>query len=268
VSAEIIPRVITALVAIPLLILIIGWGWPWLFSLVVFLVTAAALGEYFFVAFPRRRKERLMGIFFGLLIPLGIFLPSVGDPGLWLGGILMVIFSIYLLLGGTLQERFQHLGWTLLGGFYIGYLVPHFVLLYRSSDGRAWLFFVLLVVMAGDTAAYFVGTWLGKRKLAPEISPGKTVEGAVGSVGASVLAGVLGGRFLLPGLAWTETLLLSSILSLLGQTGDLFESWIKRVFSVKDSAALLPGHGGLLDRMDSLIFPVVFATYYLRLFHP
>ena len=137
-------------------------------------------------------------------------------------------------------------------------------MLFRSK----WFFFVLLVIMVGDTAAYAVGTCLGRKKLFPEISPGKTVEGAIGSTSASLLAGVIGGSFLLPTSPWLEMLGISLVLSILGQIGDLFESWIKRVFGVKDSSALLPGHGGLLDRMDSLIFPVVFATYYLRILHP
>jgi len=90
----------------------------------------------------------------------------------------------------------------------------------------------------------------------------------VSSLVVSVLAGLLGASFLLFHMSWLEVVLLSMILSLLGQLGDLFESWIKRVFSVKDSGRLLPGHGGLLDRLDSLIFPVVFTTYYVRLLHP
>ena len=118
--------------------------------------------------------------------------------------------------------------------------------------------------MGGDTASYFVGSFLGRTRLSPEISPAKTVEGALGGIGTSLLVGLIGGKFLLPALPQPETLLLSFVLSLLGQAGDLFESWIKRAFSVKDSGHLLPGHGGLLDRVDSLIFPVVFTTYYLR----
>jgi phosphatidate cytidylyltransferase len=130
------------------------------------------------------------------------------------------------------------------------------------------VFFVLVVVMAGDTCAYFVGRRLGRKKLAPEISPGKTVEGAIGYVLGSILAGCLTGISLALGLNGWELALLSALLSILGQLGDLFESWIKRVFTVKDSGRLLPGHGGLLDRLDSLIFPAVFTTTYLKVFHP
>ncbi len=261
-------RVITAVVGIPLLVLIIGWGRPAHFLLLVFLLTIVALWEYFSMAFRGRWKQQALGVLFGVLAALSVILPGSSQPGLGLAGVVVLAFLSYLFSGAGLEERYQQLGWTLVGTLYVGFLVPHLFLLYRSHDGREWVFFILLVIMAGDTAGYFVGSSLGKKKLYPEISPGKTVEGAFASLAASALAGVVGGKYLLPAFPWMEILLLSLFLSLLGQGGDLFESWIKRVFAVKDSSRLLPGHGGLLDRMDSLIFPVVFATYYLRLIHP
>lgn len=267
-NTELMARVVTALVGIPVLILIIGWGRPWHFSLVVFLVTLGALWEYFLMAFPRGWCERSLGIISGLLISLGLLIPGSFDIGSLVGGVTVLISAAYLFLGGKLEERYNHLGWTLLGILYAGYLVPHLALLYRSSQGQRWVFFVLLVIMTGDTAAYFVGTFLGRNKLSALISPAKTVEGAAGALGAGALAGIVGASLLEIDMTLVEALWLSLLLSLLGQAGDLFESWIKRVFSVKDSGVLLPGHGGLLDRMDSLIFPVVFTTYYLRLLHP
>lgn len=261
-------RVVTALVGLPLLIFIIGWGRPGHFSLLVFAVTAIALWEYFLMVFPGRRRERFFGIALGGVVALGIIVPTPFDPGLLLSGVLIVAFSTHLFFGGNLAERYQRLGWTLLGTLYIGFLMPHLALLFNSSYGREWVFFILLVIMSGDSAGYFVGSSWGKRRLYPEISPAKTIEGALGSITASALSGIIGGKFLLPGIPWLELLLLSLIINVLGQTGDLFESWIKRVFSIKDSGNLLPGHGGLLDRLDSLIFPAVFTTYYLRLFHP
>ncbi len=180
---------------------------------------------------------------------------------------MLIGFATYLFTAGKLVERLNRLLFTLLGGFYIGYLFPQWVLLFRQSQGRAWVFWVLLVVMVGDTVAYFVGRRFGTRKLAPEISPGKTVEGAWGYVAGAVLAGLVSATFLFEQIFWPEVLGLSLAISILGQIGDLFESWIKRAFAVKDSGNLLPGHGGLLDRLDSLIFPAVFTTTYLRVFH-
>jgi phosphatidate cytidylyltransferase len=146
--------------------------------------------------------------------------------------------------------------------------LPHWSSLFRLPHGRTWVFFVLVVIMAGDICAYLVGRRFGTKKLAPEISPGKTVEGVIGYVLGSVSAGYLMGIFLAIGLSSIELVVLTALLSMLGQLGDLFESWIKRVFAVKDSGKLLPGHGGLLDRLDSLIFPAVFTTTYLKVFHP
>lgn len=263
-SSKIMPRVATALVGLPLLVVVIGWGRPWHFSLLVFIATAIGLWEYFFMIFPARRRERVLGILLGAAVSLGLLIPGLPDPGSWLGGVTVVACLTYLFFGGGLRERFQYLTWTLLGIFYVGYLLPHFFLLYEMPKGREWVYWVLLVIMGGDTASYFIGTYFGKTRLSPEISPGKTVEGAAGSTAASLLAGAIGGRVLLPSVPWPEMVLLSFVLSLLGQAGDLFESWIKRAFSVKDSGCLLPGHGGLLDRLDSLIFSVVFTVYYLR----
>ena len=258
---------LTALVGISFLLILIGFGRPWQFSLFIFVVTFGALCEYFFIAYPDRWKERILGIFIGVVVSLMVLIPGLPEPGLFLAGVIVCAFSVYLFFEGGLEERYKHLGWTVLGALYIGYLFPHFALIHPAPGGREWVFFILLVVMVGDTAGYLMGMALGRRKLYPEISPAKTVVGALSSVGASVLAGLVGARFLLSDLSWVEVLMLSLILSSLGQLGDLFESFIKRVFSVKDSGRLLPGHGGLLDRLDSLIFPAVFTSYYVRLLH-
>jgi phosphatidate cytidylyltransferase len=180
---------------------------------------------------------------------------------------LLLAFAVNFFLRGTIEERMQHLLWTLLGGFYVGFLVPHWILLFHRPDGRAWVFFVLLVIMSGDTFAYFIGRRFGKTKLAPAISPAKTVAGAWGYVVGGTLLGCGGAWLLFDEFSVLDAVLLSIMLSVLGQIGDLFESWIKRVFAVKDSGALVPGHGGVLDRLDSLIFPAVFMTIYLRYFH-
>jgi phosphatidate cytidylyltransferase len=126
----------------------------------------------------------------------------------------------------------------------------------------------LAVVMSGDTVAYFIGRRFGKRKLAPRISPAKTVEGAWAYMAGAVISGSAAAVLLLSSWNWAEVVLLSLAVGILGQLGDLFESLVKRAFAVKDASTLLPGHGGLLDRLDSLIFPAVFTSTYLKVFHP
>jgi phosphatidate cytidylyltransferase len=261
-------RALTASIGIPLLVLVVGWGPSWIFVGLFVVLNAEALREYFAMVFPDNVREQLWGILFGLSLSLVLLFSPVSKAELSMSLLFVLFFSIYLCMAGPLSQRLNRLAWTLLGAVYLGYLLPHWVLLFRMPYGRAWVFFVLLVIMMGDTAAYLTGTYFGKRKLAPEISPGKTIEGAVGYVAGSVMGGWLGARFLVSGMGVIEVVALSGILSILGQIGDLFESLIKRVFAVKDSGALLPGHGGVLDRLDSLIFPAVFATTYLKVFHP
>ena len=267
VEANLRSRLITGLVGLPLLILLIGWGDPLVFAAFFFLLTIAALREYFAMAFPGRVREQLCGIFAGTVISLTLLARGVVERGFWVGLALLACFAIYFLTAGRLEEKLTKLAWTFLGCFYLGYLLPHWVFLFRLPHGRAWVLFVLLVIMVGDSAAYFVGRRFGTKKLAPQISPGKTVEGAVGYFLGSIIAGFLGSQIVVPEMHWLEAIGLAAGLCILGQVGDLFESWIKRVFAVKDSGSLLPGHGGLLDRLDSLIFPAVFTTTYLRVFH-
>jgi phosphatidate cytidylyltransferase len=266
VDTDLSRRLATAVIGIPLLVLLIGWAPSWLFSCVFFLLTVAALREYFAMAFPQRWQDQCMGIAFGAFISGAVFLND-DLAAAWLSAVLLTGFAGYLFTAGKLVERLNRLLFTLLGGFYIGFLFPQWVLLFRQPHGRAWVFWVLLVVMVGDTVAYFVGRSFGTRKLAPEISPGKTVEGACAYVTGAIVAGLIGATFLFEQILWPEIFGLALATSILGQIGDLFESWIKRVFAVKESGNLLPGHGGLLDRLDSLIFPAVFTTTYLRVFH-
>jgi phosphatidate cytidylyltransferase len=266
VNSQLGARFLTALVGVPALVWAIGWGGEILFSWLVFLGVIVALWEYHRIAFRSALREQAIGIFAGGVLAAAVLLYDSTGASPWLAGVAAALFSIHLFSGGTLADRFNHLCWTLLGVIYVGFLLPHAALVYRLVDGSQWIFFILIVVMIGDTAAYVVGKSIGKTKLYPEISPGKTVEGAIGSTAASLIAGVVAGQYLLPAHPLFELIGLSFVLSLLGQVGDLFESWIKRVFGVKDSSAILPGHGGLLDRLDSLIFPLVFIAYYTRIF--
>lgn len=261
-------RLFTASVGIPLLILLIVWGRPWQFVAVIVLVTGGALWEYFSLAFPQKGFDCYAGIALGLLMAMGVIISPWSSMPAWFALIVPALALGHVFSGGNWQEKVTRTGWTVLGVIYVGYWVPHWVVLFGFANGRAWVAFVLLVVMMGDTVAYFVGSAIGRRKLAPTISPGKTMEGAVGFVAGSVAAGLSVGRYLLPDLSWIEVAALAMTLSVLGQAGDLFESWIKRQFAAKDSGTLLPGHGGLLDRLDSLIFPVVFTSYYVRFFRP
>jgi phosphatidate cytidylyltransferase len=267
VDANLRLRFITAGVGVPLLVWLIGWSPPWLFSGFVFMLTVGALLEYFSMAFPNGGKARVAGIVFGVGLALAVthYGESAGPQGF--GVLLLLGFSLGLVFRQRLAHWLGPLSKALLGGFYVGYLIPFIILLFRLPAGRAWLGWLTFVIMAGDSTAYFVGRRFGKQKLAAAISPGKTIEGACGYLAGVSIVGLVGGVMILGDVWWVEVLSLALVLGILGQVGDLFESWIKRLYGVKDSGTILPGHGGLLDRLDSLVFPAVFTSAYLRIFH-
>ena len=152
---------------------------------------------------------------------------------------------------------------VIIGGLYVGALYPYLALLHNVVGGVKWLLLMLLVVMAGDSGAYLVGRRIGRHKLMPAVSPGKTVEGAVAYVVSSVAAALLLSGLM--GLGWSAgaAIFFAMMLSVVAQLGDLAESALKRLAGVKDSGWLFPGHGGLLDRADSLVFAAAFAYYYI-----
>ena len=255
-------RVVTAVALLPLLVGVIILGNGWVFGVFLALLTGIALVEYFHMAFGDRQGLQVIGVVSGLVVAC----PMLLAPGIPSPSILALTFTalcvVFLFARSDLHERYHQLGVTLTGVLYLGYLLPHYGLLYR--EGEEWVLWILAVVFAGDSLAYFVGRAVGRRRLCPEISPGKTVAGAVGFLIGSVAAGGLAGYWLL-NVPWAHLVVLSIVVSVLGQVGDLFESWIKRTFAAKDSGFLIPGHGGLMDRLDSLIFPGVVSSYYVRL---
>ena len=149
-----------------------------------------------------------------------------------------------------------------MGAAYVGVLFPYFALLRNRPGGIGMLLMVILLVVVSDSGAYFVGRFMGRTKLAPSLSPHKTVEGAVGGLFATMAAGWL--LFKMIGGSWDmgSVVLFSAMISLLAQLGDMAGSALKRAAGVKDSGWIFPGHGGLLDRACSLVFAVFFAYYW------
>jgi phosphatidate cytidylyltransferase len=175
----------------------------------------------------------------------------------------VVIPLIGLLARRQKEGAFNSWVWTVAGILYVGWLLGHLVALRGLEDGRNWVFFILFVTWASDTFAFFVGRKFGRHKLAPGISPGKTWEGAAGGVVAAVIMSILfftPTPFRLPLTSW-QAIPLAVLVSIFGQLGDLVESLLKRNMGVKDSGSLMPGHGGVLDRIDSLVFASVVVYY-------
>jgi phosphatidate cytidylyltransferase len=140
------------------------------------------------------------------------------------------------------------------GIVYIPLLLSFLVSIRRGPDGMIWIFLLLAIIFAGDISAFYVGSYLGRHKLNPAISPGKTIEGAIGGLAGNLLVGSIGKFFFLPALSWGPAVLFFLAVGLSGQVGDLFESEFKRSSKIKDSGGILPGHGGFLDRIDALLF--------------
>jgi phosphatidate cytidylyltransferase len=180
-------------------------------------------------------------------------------------GIIFILFLFYLFTYSHIADLSRELMVTVLALLYIPLLLGHFIWLRYLSDGQWWVFWLLMVIMAGDTGAFYCGRTWGKTKLYPEVSPGKTWAGAVGGTAAAVIVGVMVGHWALPNLSLLVLAILALVLAVVGLLGDLFESMLKRQVEVKDTSTLLPGHGGMLDRLDSLLFAAPLVVY-VRLF--
>lgn len=254
------------MIALPLLVLFIFYANTIWFTLLVCGVTLLALVEFYNMGLPAgRRWEQLLAVLGGTaLVPL----LSSREPVVFQGTLtLLVLFFavLFLLRFEDLATVFKHLAMILFGFLYLPLLLGHLSLLRGLPFGRQWVFLVLLTVMATDTFAYFTGVSLGRRKLYPAISPNKSVEGACGGLVGSLAGAFLAKAWFFPALAVHDCLCLGLLLGVLGQVGDLFESMLKRSFGVKDSGTLIPGHGGILDRLDSLLFAFPAAYFYALL---
>lgn len=265
-------RVLTALVLLPILLYTVWSRAPHYFTALAALASSLALAEFYELASKVGcRPHRILGHSAALAL-IACF--ALSRPA-WIAGVLsaLVAASLALALSRPEGEALKSVAATLLGAVYVGlsagFLVgvrtmPDVASAQRAGPKLLTLFFAL--VMMTDTGAYYVGRALGKRKLAPRISPGKTVEGAAGGFLSAIAAGPLCKATFFPELALKEALILGAAIGAMSQVGDLAESLIKRGSGVKDSSKLLPGHGGMLDRMDSILFCAPLIYYYSRLF--
>ena len=245
-------RLLTASVMIPVVLYAVLGGIDWVFLLVLAAVAEICFDEYSMITASREPVAYAAGLVI-LLAPL---------PAPWLG-LFAVLFTLLML---TLAMRssdfavgFRRTAALILGVLYI-FGAWRTAALLRAINPW-WLAFGLVVSWIGDTGAYYVGRRYGRHKLAPRVSPKKTWEGSVASAAVSSIAGGLALPRLIPGVGIGEALLLALAANVAGQVGDLAESAIKRGAGVKDSGTLLPGHGGLLDRVDSSMFalPVLYG---------
>ena len=265
-------RVITALWGIPLLVAAVWFDRP----LPWFTVVAAIWGLLACWEFYRMGNTRPSLIYYGLFWTLLFILSrdrwllSTLEPHFDLELLipLLLTSAVVLSLMWLLVERqrdgvFVSWAWTVAGILYVGWLVGYLVALRGLAEGRDWVLFALFVTFGSDTAAFFTGRAVGRHRLAPQISPGKTWEGAIAGVVGAIIVSLL---FILQtpvhlNIEYWQAIALGLAVSVFGQAGDLVESLLKRNTGVKDSGRLVPGHGGFLDRIDSAIFAGVVVYY-------
>ena len=258
-------RLATAVVGLPLIVAVI-WVGGAAFALVAAAIAFLAAAEF------------VRGWLFPSM-PLSAAWPQAtgfGAAALMVGGahwnanfvVIGVLFAgFFLVLGytrvlrGSPRRPYRVLGGCLL---YVGLLLSTLVLVRDADDGRAWVFLGILATFATDTGAYVVGRAIGRHKLAPSISPSKTREGAVGGWLAGAAAVFALNAALDTDVSTAEVAPLAVLLPIAAQAGDLFESWMKRRMGIKDSSQLLPGHGGLLDRLDSILFVMPLLYVFLQ----
>lgn len=255
-------RVITALIAVPLLTGIIWFAPFWVLTIVVLVVALRGLYEFYAMLGPRVAKTIVFityvltillfcsllykGLFFMAILPLFVMFP----------------LAFFLFSNEKNYSNSTYFPQTIIGPFYICLPLIFFLLIAGLDQGKMWIFFILAVIFAGDTGSFYVGRHLGKHKLTP-ISPGKTWEGTVGGLLANVLSAGIFGLLFFPSLSLISIVVLAIVIGISGQVGDLAESLLKRISNIKDSGTVLPGHGGILDRIDSLLFAIPVLYLYL-----
>ncbi len=261
-------RVVPGLLIAGFWLLLLLKGSILLFCLVTAVVVLLAADEYVKMVDVRAipvGERLLLGIFLSIPLIYVCFSPKLESltPGIILA--LAGLTSYLLYRYKDLKDAFELYTKLIFGALYIGLLGAHLVLLRTLPDGAMWLIIASAITACSDTGAYFVGRAIGKRKLCPNISPNKTIEGAIGGVVAGTIAALGFSMLLLPTVNLLFIVVSAIFLSMVGILGDLTESIIKRGTGNKDSGKWLAGHGGILDRVDSLLF-VGPLFYYLLVF--
>ena len=254
-------RLWTAAIALPTVIVLVLFAPPALFSVVIGML--ALWGLYEIAAMVQADLTRTLVIAIVGGAPLIILVRAGRGP--WLAPAIVTLGMLGLVAqvataGGESVARGPWL--AALGALWVGVLFPYLAFL-RNARGAAATILMLLLAVASDSGAYFIGRWRGRMKLAQRVSPNKTVEGAVGGLAACVIAALLLRPLLAPSISVESLVLFAICIGILTQLGDLAGSAFKRVWGVKDSGWIFPGHGGLLDRTCSLVFAAAFAYYYI-----
>jgi phosphatidate cytidylyltransferase len=253
-------RLLVAVIGLPIGLAAIILGGYFLFALAIVL-TVLGLHEYYTLLRPYR-PNLLVGYLSGLCVIVCSFF--LGAQGILIGLMALVVLTFFWSLVGKLGAHFVgRMAMTALGVVWVAVGFAYVMLVREFNHGQALAVMMVACTVAADTFAYFVGRAIGRHRMAPTISPKKSVEGAIGGLVGAVVAALIV-RIYSPWLPTRDAVVLGLLIGIVGQWGDLFESAVKRDFRVKDSGTILPGHGGILDRFDSFLF-AGFAAYWLSI---
>jgi len=281
-------RILTAAVLIPVVVAAVLFADTWAIAGLLAVVVAVCLHEFFRLSAATGAPAHPRWTTLCALLLVGLNCLEAMHRGIWTRGEFGVLYSpdstpippeaavALFLLGasalvvmgrGSVKEALPQLAADCAAMLLVAFPLSFVVSLHGSKPlGPRMLLFLLVLLWVGDTAAYFTGRAIGKHKLAPEISPGKTWEGAASNLLGSVAVGIVAAQWI--ALPRTHLALMAALANVAGQLGDLTESAYKRSAGAKDSGTLLPGHGGMLDRLDSLIFAAPVVWYYFHMLLP
>ena len=256
-------RMLTAIVAVPSLFSVIWFGEPWV-SIAVVVVAILAINEFYALVSKRWAKPSFTLGVLGVIAMVMNARFGGTDTMPIVSGAVLVIPLLLVPLRRNWREDMLTWAWTMLGVFLFGWTLSFFVVMRGLDFGREWAILTVFSIFAADTGAYFVGKAIGRHQLAPEISPGKTWEGVLGGAAGSLLISVLIFQFMNLPATLAEILGLSAIVAVISPVGDISESYLKRRVGIKEASELLPGHGGIMDRLDSVVFTLVGVYYYIE----
>lgn len=261
-------RLLTVLVLVPIVILIIFKGGPFAFLILTVVVGWISLWEFFTIAFTAHAPPVPRFYPVWAYVNATLLLVAASQAS-WPG----MLFALFANLAGAATFSVFHFSQShqapgivikqTFGVLYISLALACAVLIHAGTHGPEWVFFVIWVIAWGDSGAFYAGSYLGRHKLCPAVSPGKTIEGALGGLAANLVSALIYKLLIFEALPLAAALVFAVAGGAVGQIGDLFESEFKRAAGVKDSGKLLPGHGGFLDRIDALLLATPLA-YFLK----
>ncbi len=258
-------RLYSAIVFIPLLYGGIRYAPPWLLSILVGSASLLALWEFLTLYFGPSGTlvTKVTSCLAAVMVLVAMYTGYSQALNPWFLGIVMVVLTGFFISPTAMRQRLPLWAAYPFGILYVVVLLGHFILLRQLPHGIALIFFVLAITWLADTGGFVIGLTLGRHALAPTLSPKKTIEGLFGGILFSVLGALISHFWFLPFFSLGECAILGMGMAIIGTLGDLAESAIKRSVSIKDSGTIIPGHGGVLDRVDSLLFTGPVIYYYV-----